>query len=77
VGLEHSLLSSDVTVKVAGLSGDQVVDGSYLGRIKLVQKQQFDWIIVMGGTNDLGWGKEPDVIYEGLSKLFLASLSVY
>lgn len=67
-GLEHSLSSSDISIEVDGYSGDQVVDGEYLDRIKSVKKQQYDWIIIMGGTNDIGWGKKPEVIYEGLSK---------
>lgn len=50
-----------------------MVDGGYLDRIKLVKKHHYDWIIVMGGTNDLGWGKKPDVIYEGLSEWSLVS----
>ena len=73
VGLEHMLSSSDIIVDVAGLSGDQV-QGQYLSRIKAkcasAVKAPYDWIIVMGGTNDLGWGQQPDTIYEGLSERF-------
>ena len=70
VGLQHSLSTSDIEVDVAGFSGDQV-QGSYLPRIKRKcgdAKKPYDWIIIMGGTNDLGWGQKPDRIYEGLSK---------
>ena len=70
VGLQHSLSTSDIEVDVAGFSGDQV-HGSYLPRIKRKcgdAKKPYDWIIIMGGTNDLGWGQAPDRIYEGLSK---------
>ena len=69
VGLQHSLSTSDIEVDVAGFSGDQV-QGSYLPRIKRKcgdTKKPYDWIIIMGGTNDLGWGQAPDRIYEGLS----------
>lgn len=69
--LEHMLNSSDVQVEVAGLSGDQV-QGQYLRRIKakcpISKEPKYDWIIIMGGTNDLGWGQQPETIYEGLSK---------
>ena len=70
VGLQQSLSTSDIEVEVAGFSGDQV-QGSYLPRIKRKcgdAKKPYDWIIIMGGTNDLGWGQAPDRIYEGLSK---------
>ena len=69
-GLQLSLSTPDIEVDVAGLSGDQV-QGSYLRRIKAKcadTETPYDWIIVMGGTNDLAWGRPPDTIYEGLSK---------
>ncbi len=78
-GLRYLLSTSDVDVEVAGLSGDQVQGpmGQYLSRIKakcpIDELRQYDWIIIMGGTNDLGWGHEPDKIYEGLSKSFSIS----
>lgn len=71
VGLQHTLSTPDIEVQVAGLSGDQV-RGSYLPRIKSKcanAQTPFDWIIVMGGTNDLGWGQSPEAIYEGLRKI--------
>ena len=73
VGLEHMLCSSQIDVEVAGLSGDQV-RGQYLGRIQakcpITKERRYDWIIIMGGTNDLGWGQRPEAIYEGLSEFF-------
>ena len=72
-GLQHMLSTSDIHVDVAGLSGDQV-RGSYLPRIKRECANAgtpYDWIVVMGGTNDLAWGQSPDRIYEGLRKLSL------
>ncbi len=73
VGLQHMLSTSDIEIEVAGLSGDQV-QGSYLPRIKAKcanAETRFDWVIIMGGTNDLGWGQSPEKIYEGLSKFSL------
>ncbi|KAL9104938.1 MAG: hypothetical protein Q9163_000183 [Psora crenata] len=67
---------------MAGLSdpvsaGDQVC-GAYMRRIKddckKAAKQPYDWIIIMGGTNDLGWGKPPAVIYENLTKVWRVAL---
>ena len=70
-GLEHMLSSSNIKVEIAGLSGDQV-QGQYLQRIQekcpTDKGRLYDWILIMGGTNDLGWGQTPEVIYEGLSK---------
>ncbi|KAM0798809.1 SGNH hydrolase-type esterase domain-containing protein [Usnea florida] len=76
VGLQHSLSTSDIEVDVAGFSGDQV-QGSYLPRIKRKcgdDKKPYDWVIIMGGTNDLGWGQAPDRIYEGLKKVWNIAL---
>ncbi len=73
VGLQHMLSSSDIEIIVAGFSGDQV-QGGYLPRIKAKcanTETPFDWIIIMGGTNDLGYGQSPDKIYEGLRKFSL------
>lgn len=70
-GLKHMLPSSDVRTEVAGFSGDQV-QGSYFKRITAkcsnTQEERYDWAIIMGGTNDLAWGQQPEQIYEGLSK---------
>ena len=72
-GLQHMLSTSDIQVDVDGFSGDQV-QGSYLPRIKRKcanTKTPYDWIIVMGGTNDLGYRQSSDRVYEGLRKLSL------
>lgn len=76
-GLQQMLSTSDIDVDVDGFSGDQV-RGSYLPRIKRKcanTRNPYDWIIVMGGTNDLGWGQSPETIYEGLRKLSCNSLA--
>lgn len=71
-GLQHTRFVSDVKIDVAGFSGDTVVQGLYVRRMKrsceVAGDNPYDWIIVMGGTNDLAWGEHPDVIYNGLSK---------
>lgn len=70
-GLQKMLATSDIEIDVDGRSGDQV-RGSYLPRIKMKcadSETPYDWIIVMGGTNDLAWDQSPDTIYEGLRKL--------
>lgn len=72
--LEKLFPSRHVLIDVAGVSGDRVIGppGQYLRRIEAkcatAAAIPYDWIIVMGGTNDLGWGAEPKDIYEALSK---------
>ena len=70
--LKDSLPSTDSTVDVAGMSGDRVIAGQYLRRLKRqcenATDKPYDWIIVLGGTNDLGWGEKPESVYEGLSR---------
>ena len=74
--LRYLLSTNDIDVEVEGLSGDLVQGrtAQFLRRIKAKcpadEPRQYDWIIVMGGTNDLGWGHEPIQIYQGLSKSF-------
>lgn len=73
-GLRYLLSTKNIDVEVAGLSGDLVQGpmGQYLSRINdkcpVDDQRQYDWIIIMGGTNDIGWGAEPSEIYAGLSK---------
>ena len=58
-----------VHIDVEGMSGAQV-RSEYLGRLSRActkaGNQRYDWIIVMGGTNDLGWGGQPEEIFEAL-----------
>ena len=71
VRLQHILSTPDIHVDVEGRPGDQV-QGLYLKRLdlklKAVANTPYDWVIIMGGTNDLGWGQQPTAIYENLSK---------
>ena len=68
----------DIHIDVEGMSGAQV-QGQYLGRLNracVKAKHGFyDWIIVMGGTNDLGWGRKPEDIYEDLSMMPMTSIA--
>lgn len=69
--LEHMLSSSNINVDVDGFSGDQV-SAWYLQRMQRQCSQNsadpYDWIIIMGGTNDLGWGQQPETIYQNLGR---------
>lgn len=37
-------------------------------------KIKYDWIIILGGTNDLGHGLKPDDIFAGLEKTYKVAL---
>lgn len=64
---------TSIEIDVAALSGDRVINGQYLRRLDSrlgkasASQNPYDWIIIMGGTNDLGWGCAPNRLYEGLS----------
>ncbi|KAJ5246410.1 SGNH hydrolase [Penicillium chermesinum] len=65
--LETALPNLEIESKVDGVPGDLVVPpGSFLRRIQDDCKTQWDWVIFLGGTNDLGYGKTPEEIYAGL-----------
>lgn len=77
--LENKLRKSfplrEITIVNDGLSGDRVKAGWFLrrmeGRCAKAAAKPYNWVIVLGGTNDLGWGEAPEAIYEALSMLFL------
>lgn len=33
-------------------------------------KAPYDWIIILGGTNDIGYGFEADRVFAGLEKIY-------
>jgi hypothetical protein len=33
------------------------------------EQGNFDWVIFLGGTNDLGWGKSPMEIYSAIKSI--------
>jgi hypothetical protein len=37
-------------------------------------EKKYDWIIILGGTNDLGHGLKPDDIFAGLEKIYKVAL---
>lgn len=71
--LQQLYPETSIHIDVAALSGDRVVGGLYLRRLESrlskanASQNPYDWVIIMGGTNDLGWGCVPDRLYEGLS----------
>ncbi|EAW08776.1 SGNH/GDSL hydrolase family protein [Aspergillus clavatus NRRL 1] len=67
--LQAAFPSTKFTVDVEGLPGDRVISpgGAFLPRMQTkFSKYNYDWVIVLGGTNDLGYGFQPDTIYPAL-----------
>lgn len=60
--------SLDIQITIDGLPADKVINGLYTQRLtsKLENGQSYDWIIMMGGTNDLGLGKKVVEVFEAL-----------
>jgi len=67
--LQTAFPSTLIHVDVDGMSGAHV-RGQYTGRLNRActkaKDAPYDWIIIMGGTNDLGWGGQPQEIYKAL-----------
>ena len=74
--LEKRYSSRNFQVVVDGLPGDTIVDGSYISPLesRLTNSNRFDWIIVMGGTNDIGWGHLWENIYNALQGVWTEAL---
>lgn len=71
--LEEKLKGQEIEVLTDGQSGDLVTAGSFKGRVGRRYEQQstrrplYDWVILLGGTNDLGWGKPVFDIHDALT----------
>lgn len=69
--LQTAFPSTWLHIEVEGMSGAQV-QGQYRGRLKRALEKAgddpYDWVIIMGGTNDMGWGRQPEDIYGDLRK---------
>lgn len=76
--LHQSLPSTRLVIDVDGLPGDRIIGGQYFSRLDSLcskdPKTAYDWIIVQGGGNDLGWGKQPSQIFEELKKIWSIAL---
>ena len=69
----------EVKITVDGEGGDRVISppGRFLPRLKRdcdapPEGEKYDWVLVLGGTNDLGSGSKAKDIYDGLSMSILA-----
>ncbi|CAI7677053.1 unnamed protein product [Penicillium manginii] len=68
--------TTEITTDIAGLPGDLVCfPGSFISRIaEQTVRKKYDWVIFLGGTNDIGHGKPTDDIVTGLQKAWSMAL---
>ena len=73
--LQKYLPTTQIVVDVDGISGDLVSPpGRFLDRIRVrcaeTGMPKYDWVVVLGGTNDLGYGSFTiEEIYGGLKQV--------
>ncbi|KUI54970.1 hypothetical protein VP1G_02358 [Cytospora mali] len=75
-----SMAMPDIEIEsvVDGLPGDLVTRGRFLERMQKhfgEGSQPFDWTIVLGATNDIGFRIETDAIFESFKKIWDIPLS--
>ncbi|KAJ5149236.1 hypothetical protein N7448_000814 [Penicillium atrosanguineum] len=76
--LEAEFPNTKIHLEVDGLPGDMVIDpmGDFLPRIRdKCAKTKYDWVIFLGGTNDLGNGNSANMIYSALEDCWDVALS--
>ncbi|KAI1276161.1 GDSL-like Lipase/Acylhydrolase [Xylaria sp. FL0933] len=69
--IEEAFPGRKVEAEVEGVPGDLVTTGDFIPRMHdswRLADHPYDWTIVLGGTNDLGWGRSAESIIEGLKK---------
>lgn len=78
--LVPSLENAHLVIDVDGLPGDRAMSPQGRGLPRLQERllkgsnrtdaggKPYDWIVIMSGTNDLGWGAEGEEVYEALGK---------
>lgn len=69
--LEKTLPNVKFRVHVEGVSGDRVCrPGTFLGRMEgRFKTGNYNWVIILGGTNDLNWGDSPSNIFTCLQQV--------
>ncbi|PMD13280.1 SGNH hydrolase [Hyaloscypha hepaticicola] len=64
----------NISIDTDGMSGDQVT-GGFLVRMKkryeyqLTKNLPYNWVIFLGGTNDIGWGKPTEQIHSTIKEV--------
>ncbi|CAF5007389.1 unnamed protein product [Rotaria sp. Silwood1] len=72
--LTNLLESANIPVKIhqQGVSGEKVLPSMVNRLHSLLEKNvSYDWVIILGGTNDLGWGFSAENIFKkGLQPMY-------
>jgi lysophospholipase L1-like esterase len=68
--LQAAFPTHKISAVTDGVSGDRVVSGSFKRRMEAryvrgtTRLPKYDWVVFLGGTNDLGWGGSARGIWE-------------
>jgi lysophospholipase L1-like esterase len=80
--LEKSFPSTSFRMEPGGRDGDQATSppGAFVPRMDILYQEihpydPFDYAVIMGGTNDLNGGRQPDDIYAELQRTWAIPLS--
>jgi len=63
---------SNIEFDNKGVPGE-LVKYMYSRLVTLLGKKSYDIIIILGGTNDIGWGIDPHHIFENLRRLWMTA----
>lgn len=74
--LNEEFPAKDYEITVDGVPGDLVTIGSFKSRLEhqLSTNDTFDWVVILGGTNDVGWGRPLEDILTALEILWTMAL---
>ncbi|KAI1819864.1 SGNH hydrolase-type esterase domain-containing protein [Xylaria intraflava] len=76
--IEAAFPGRRVEFDVEGMPGDLVTTGSFISRMQMSwgsAQHPYDWTIILGGTNDLGWDMPADQLIEALKRAWDIPLS--
>ncbi|ROT37337.1 GDSL-like Lipase/Acylhydrolase [Sodiomyces alkalinus F11] len=73
--LKAAFPNTDITILENGMPGDIVSTEAFIQRLESeLDRPTFDWVIILGGTNDIGYGIEPETILSSLEEAFATCL---
>ncbi|KAK1636653.1 GDSL-like Lipase/Acylhydrolase [Colletotrichum phormii] len=59
-----------------GMPGDVVSQGAFAQRFESEMSQtQYDWVVILGGTNDLAYDVPPDRIFDSLRRVYDSAIA--
>ncbi|KAI1432616.1 SGNH hydrolase-type esterase domain-containing protein [Xylaria sp. CBS 124048] len=76
--IEAAFPGRRVEYDVEGMPGDLVTTGKFISRMQMSWNSAphpYDWTIILGGTNDLGWAKPTEQLFEALKRVWEIPLS--